>query len=315
METAGTRRRRPRRATPSVASTSRSLSRARESRLRTVFSLISRTAAISFVDSALEVRELERDLIVERNAGETFAQQLAALRRATLRDRTGPRSTTDETESRSRGALAEVIGEPAPRDREQVRLHVLDPVARLDAREERLRDQICAVVADLRAKEPRRRSSSGARPAPRPRGVAAAPAASRSTSDRTAVYHRSVARPRRRAAAGTGEEHALRGERVARAGPPRARGAARRRRDGHRVRRLRSAARAQASRSKSCAARDARVLAEARALAKLSHPNVVAVYDADEVDGVVFIVMEHVDRHVAARVDRRDSGRGATSCA
>jgi len=39
---------------------------------------------------------------------------------------------------------------------------------------------------------------------------------------------------------------------------------------------------------------DARVLAEARALAKLQHPNVVAVYDADEIDGVAFIVMELV---------------------
>jgi eukaryotic-like serine/threonine-protein kinase len=36
----------------------------------------------------------------------------------------------------------------------------------------------------------------------------------------------------------------------------------------------------------------ARVLAEARALAKLVHPNVVAVHDADELDGLVFIVME-----------------------
>jgi eukaryotic-like serine/threonine-protein kinase len=36
----------------------------------------------------------------------------------------------------------------------------------------------------------------------------------------------------------------------------------------------------------------ARVRAEARALAKLAHPNVVAVYDADEVDGIVYIVME-----------------------
>jgi len=39
---------------------------------------------------------------------------------------------------------------------------------------------------------------------------------------------------------------------------------------------------------------DARVLEEARALAKLSHQNVVAVHDADEIDGVAFIVMELV---------------------
>ena len=38
-----------------------------------------------------------------------------------------------------------------------------------------------------------------------------------------------------------------------------------------------------------------RVLAEARSLAKLAHPNVVAVHDADEVDGLVYIVMELVD--------------------
>jgi eukaryotic-like serine/threonine-protein kinase len=36
----------------------------------------------------------------------------------------------------------------------------------------------------------------------------------------------------------------------------------------------------------------ARVLAEARALAKLAHPNVVTIYDADEIDGLVYIVME-----------------------
>jgi len=36
----------------------------------------------------------------------------------------------------------------------------------------------------------------------------------------------------------------------------------------------------------------ARVLAEARALGKLTHPNVVTVHDADEVDGSVYIVME-----------------------
>ncbi|HVK77016.1 MAG TPA: serine/threonine-protein kinase [Kofleriaceae bacterium] len=38
----------------------------------------------------------------------------------------------------------------------------------------------------------------------------------------------------------------------------------------------------------------ARVLDEARALARLSHPNVVAVYDASEVDGALYIAMELV---------------------
>jgi serine/threonine protein kinase len=38
-----------------------------------------------------------------------------------------------------------------------------------------------------------------------------------------------------------------------------------------------------------------RLLREAKAIAKLSHPNVVAVHDAGEVDGRVFIAMEYVD--------------------
>jgi len=38
----------------------------------------------------------------------------------------------------------------------------------------------------------------------------------------------------------------------------------------------------------------ARVLTEARALAKLAHPNVVTVYDAEELDGLVYIAMELV---------------------
>jgi serine/threonine protein kinase len=37
-----------------------------------------------------------------------------------------------------------------------------------------------------------------------------------------------------------------------------------------------------------------RLLAEARALARLSHPNVVAVYDASDVDGEIFLAMEFV---------------------
>src|SRR4051812_44695510 len=36
----------------------------------------------------------------------------------------------------------------------------------------------------------------------------------------------------------------------------------------------------------------ARVLREARALGKLAHPNVVAIHDADELDGTIHIVME-----------------------
>ncbi|MBL8942851.1 MAG: serine/threonine protein kinase [Myxococcales bacterium] len=42
-------------------------------------------------------------------------------------------------------------------------------------------------------------------------------------------------------------------------------------------------------------ARRARLLEEARALARLSHPNVVAIHDVDLADGQVYLVMEHIE--------------------
>ncbi|MCA9694356.1 MAG: serine/threonine protein kinase, partial [Myxococcales bacterium] len=41
----------------------------------------------------------------------------------------------------------------------------------------------------------------------------------------------------------------------------------------------------------------ARLLREARAAARIRHPNVVAIHDADEVDGRVYIAMELIDGH------------------
>lgn len=44
---------------------------------------------------------------------------------------------------------------------------------------------------------------------------------------------------------------------------------------------------------------------EAQALAKLSHPNVVAVHDVGEIDGLPYIVMEHLPGHsLKQRIDR-----------
>ena len=43
---------------------------------------------------------------------------------------------------------------------------------------------------------------------------------------------------------------------------------------------------------------------EAQALARLSHPNIVSVYDVGEVDGLPFIVMEHVPQSLKQRIDR-----------
>ena len=47
--------------------------------------------------------------------------------------------------------------------------------------------------------------------------------------------------------------------------------------------------------------RASRLLREARALARLNHPNVLAVYDADEVDGIVFLTMEFVNGQTFGR--------------
>jgi len=47
-----------------------------------------------------------------------------------------------------------------------------------------------------------------------------------------------------------------------------------------------------------------RFLREARTSAKLSHPNIVPVYRADEKDGVVFFVMRHVDAAGVAEIER-----------
>lgn len=43
---------------------------------------------------------------------------------------------------------------------------------------------------------------------------------------------------------------------------------------------------------------------EAQALAKLSHPNIVAVHDVGELDGLPFIVMDHVPGSLKDRIDR-----------
>ena len=47
-----------------------------------------------------------------------------------------------------------------------------------------------------------------------------------------------------------------------------------------------------------------RMLREARAAARLSHPNVVQVYDMFEADGRTWIVMEYVDRGRCRRFSR-----------
>ncbi|MBZ5736792.1 Stk1 family PASTA domain-containing Ser/Thr kinase [Nocardioides mangrovi] len=51
----------------------------------------------------------------------------------------------------------------------------------------------------------------------------------------------------------------------------------------------------------------ARFVREARAAARLSHPNVVAVYDQGDDDGTVFLAMELIDGHTLRDVIRKES--------
>jgi predicted ATPase len=50
----------------------------------------------------------------------------------------------------------------------------------------------------------------------------------------------------------------------------------------------------------------ARLLEEARAVARLNHPNIVSIYDAGETEGVSFIVMELVEGHSLSATEQRD---------
>src|SRR5918997_5642436 len=51
--------------------------------------------------------------------------------------------------------------------------------------------------------------------------------------------------------------------------------------------------------ARDAATRD-RFVREGRALARIRHPNIVQVYDAGEIDGVVYLAMELVDGHSLA---------------
>ncbi len=193
-------------------------------------------------------------------------------------------------------ARTEVIGESATGDREQVGLEVvaLDAVLALDARQEGLGDQIRAVVADLRAKEPRH-----ARPVARHELFARTGIARSPPVQQLEVGHARIVGLVRDLvdellqakvkATLFGGDHAPRlgrlmildrigsgamGTVFAAYDPQLDRKVA--------VKLVRTGG----------AETTARVAREARALGKLAHPNVVAVHDVGELDGEIYIVME-----------------------
>ncbi len=190
-----------------------------------------------------------------------------------------------------------MIREPAPCHREQVRLDVvtLDPVACLDAREERLRDQIRPVVTDLRPEEPR-----DARPVAGDQLFARTPVPATPGVEKVEVgpHTRIVGAVRdlvdellqaKVKATLFGGDHAPRLGRLVlldRIGSG-AMGTVFAAYDPRLDRKV-----AVKIVRTSGAEVNARVLAEARALGKLVHPNVVAIHDAGEVDDAINIVME-----------------------
>ena len=190
-----------------------------------------------------------------------------------------------------------MIGEPAPCDGEQVRLDVVafDPITTLDAREERLRDQVRTVVADLGPEEPR-----DARPVPGHELLAGGAVTATPGVEKLEVgpHTRIVGAVRdlvdellqaKVKATLFGGDHAPKLGRLVlldRIGSG-AMGTVFAAYDP----RLDRKVAVKIVRTGGPEA-NSRVIAEARALGKLAHPNVVAIHDADEIDDAIYIVME-----------------------